>query len=61
MVLVWSRYRYKGNTKNKLAREASRASRHGNYYRAIYPSASHGRYKGRVARSVAAYKRHGLN
>ena len=56
MALVRSRYRRKGKTENKLAREAGYTSGYGNYYGAIYPSASHGRYKGRVVRSVAVYK-----
>ena len=61
MVLIQSCYRYKGKSENRLTREASYASRYGNRYRAVYPSASHGCRKGRVVHSVAAYKRRGLN
>ena len=61
MVLVRSYYRCKGNTKNKLAREASYTSGHENRYGAIYPSASYGRRKERVERSIAVYKRRSLS
>ena len=60
MVLVRSYYGYKGKTENKLARGASYTSGYRNHYRAIYPSASYSRRKGRVVRSIAVYKRRKL-
>ena len=61
MALIWSCYRYKGKTENRLAREASYTSGHRSRYRAIYPSASYSRRKGKVVCSVVVYKRRGLN
>jgi hypothetical protein len=60
MALVRSYYRCKGKTKNKLTREAGYANRYRNCYRAVYPSASYSRRKGRVVYSIAVYKRRKL-
>ena len=58
MAPVQSRYRRRGKTKSKLAGEGGYTSGYRNCYRAIYPSTSHSRRKGRAVRSIAAYKRH---
>ena len=61
MALVWSYYKYKSKTKNKLVREGSFASRYRSYYKATCLSASYSHYKEKVEYSVAAYKRRGLS
>ena len=61
MVLVWSCYKCKTKTKNKLAGENSLISGYGSRYKAVCLSASYSRYKGKVEYSIAAYKRRGLN